>query len=834
MKTLTFPILCPTDSEGEASNLALDRSSGALIPAPAPTLLPGAPTSAFPLLSIAGATIFADTASTPGMTALYVLPDDGAVISLGTIAGSATCAIPSGAEGSALIMTTVGVAHLSIHPDGKYTLTSPSAAPRALPSLHLHSISRVAISTSPLSFKSVDSDAASLPDAAAKSLSLALCDAYSSRAIAAASAGQWIQPLLVYFRLLGHNGQLLFTGPATLIAPPGGWQAVGELECAASRSTSDPTTLSISALSVDVQSYTLSLDFSFPLDTDVEAVELWASPQLHPIDPDELAPSRIISRSAGLRFFTAMPGATRRFASRDAERRSALLSIANALPGSAQCLGRWRLADVAGQSVAISAPAISVLTSMFSNSGAVGDSAAGNSLLGSESTTFRAGAVCTGAQSIIWGDITYPAPLPFSPVALFTGEPAESSTTPWTAAVQVDIIDGSSSVTHFAGAGPLPDSIAPLVTFPSRRAVKWRLVIESDDGLVRSISLPLSPAPSGADCALYLSPGCSQIPLPVSDDALPAESPAPMRSDPSAIIFCHTSAPLQPLRSISCGTGRVLALSDAVRSRSAWDSTNDSFIALTTEGLFSVTAYASPAHLAARRLLRAPISFPAVTTAPSGVIAATNSALFLINSGHPMTITTLAVPLRALAWHDGLAALITTDTQGNTRILYLNDNRSSAPRPLHLTLLPAPFTPSRLTPALDGGVWMSSDAGLHHLPSTPLPDTLTHVSLRTHINPLTPSFPSGNPSALPPSGLPTHIHIPIIATAITADITLRFSPLLPSQNRPAALTLSITGALTNPLLEPVLARPDTLATLTISANATPDLRLLPPSLLLYP
>lgn len=569
------------------------------------------------------------------------------------------------------------------HTDGKWRLDDIDTGLR-LPRLTPRINGRMAASTGPMTFKLTDAAHPSLTTSHVAELSQRLGDCYSELAAGAGASGLWIQPMLVAVRLTDGNGAVMAETPPLLMAPSG-WQLDGEL-------TAEPTltdnTLTIGDMRLEADGYVIDIEMPAASDGSGAAyAEVIAMPQHHPLDTGDRSPVRLLSRTDGLKLTTALPGATLHFASRRAERRAALVAEAPHTLQRGSLIGRFDLKAVAGTTVTLRAGT------------ATGGDMTKNSVNTQGATEFTARAVARSGDAILWGDITLLRGA-MTDAAIFMADSRDGGT--WQCAVEVTDADGSRHVTQTESSGPMPVSLLPLVSYPSRRAVSLRIIVEDEEGTRSSVTVALTPAADGSDMSCYLGDDLAEIALTPTAYDLPAETAADCELRPADIMLSRADDPLRPVATLTLGSATVRFITAAVRSRSAWDAQRSRFLVFTDEGVTAVTANASTGHLGATLIDSTLTASPrAVATTPQGTVCASGRRLVICGSN---TVTECAATdheVTALARHSRLELLAALDSQGNTWLYRLDAQGRAAGR----TLLPLPVAPVTLSASADGEVW---------------------------------------------------------------------------------------------------------------------------------
>lgn len=570
----------------------------------------------------------------------------------------------------------------------------------------------------------------SLSDAAVSLLSRRLTAAYDDMVLSASATGRWIQPMVVALRLVDRAGVAVATTPPVLMTSDG-WQCANDVTVGV---TSGSGGYEVSDIVMTAKGYVLDLTVDAPVAEDIAYVEVWALPQMHVCDREADAPVRLLSRSDGYRLTTAVPGATHRFGSLDGERRRQVLAVAPWVTEAGVCIARVDTSLSAGKTVtvAIADPALGDVDRLKllaeQAAGRLGktEADAGSAVIDAinAGAVFSAQAAQAGADTVLWGGITLCGDMQ-APTGI--GSEWVETDEPWEMALEVTMADGSRRCRRWEFDGPMPLQLSPLIAYPDRQAVRWRLVTEEAGGTVREASVELEASATGAPWALSLDRSLSALAMTETDSALPEESGDAVSRYPSMILAATAADPLHPYAARMCRAGRITAISTAPGSRSAWDRTRSRFLVMGSAGIYAATVMPAGGKVSVTLLDSSPVAAQgAVTVHPSGVMVLSGSRLLHVASSTVKVLEAgLDEPL-LIGWHAETGLLLTVDRRGNVRARTLDERCRVTAR----SWLRLPYAPKTLMASARRGLLLGSDAGVMELRAASRPDDLTDIRLR--------------------------------------------------------------------------------------------------------
>ncbi len=669
--------ITPAGKVTDCSNLRLlHRPAGAVL-APAPALTPITGVTGTLLAEgicpeYEGSCTLRTSVGTDGLhtVAIFNGPD---LLAAHTLDTPPLCAMWDGSR--FLLMTPTGPVEIFCS-HGEWIMTPVCGQPPHV-RVECHPAGSLSARTAPVELTGVDfsrTDPA-ISSAGVRDLGHALSGAYTRLAATASAASLWIAPVIVRYHLLSPSGQRLYTS-APMVMAPDGWTCDSEISVQCAK-TSD-TAMTVPAITLSAQSFRLSIDTSrllaHPLWRHrVAAVAICVTPQLHAFDPDADMPWRITRMSTSAPMLSvALPGSTESFASTRHARAVTLSLMAMhidrlgsvidsfAPAGSATAVGAPHYSPEAETAAIRQALRMSVTTVAPESAEALlRDISPPNS--------FIASAVAANAHSVVWGDIT-PITAPGRPVSEICS--AFDHETSWQGVMRVTMRDGSRRSSSIGGDSDMPLAWNPMVSHPHPDAVSVELFIKSASGSISHGIRQLAPSPDGL-MALCVDQDLEAVPLTPLDHGImpsPDTHPTAVVRHSGSVAGAPASSPLSVASVMLCSHQPVVALSPAVRSRTAWDSTRSHFYAFTSGGIYTLSLdrahRPAGAALIDTRILDSP---RARVYTPHGVMALCSGALLRIEASRTRT---LAVGLGdvCLGWSAADDRLWLADRLGNLSV----------------------------------------------------------------------------------------------------------------------------------------------------------------------
>lgn len=407
------------------------------------------------------------------------------------------------------------------------------------------------------------------------------------------SQGGYIQPVLVRYLLIAHDGSTLYASAPVIISDTSGLQAVS-IDASVGPSHTFTATLSAKAFRVGTR---ISRPFDALFSSSVAEVRVEVLAELDPFvagRPSLIKYTGQVSTSvAALTFY--LPGYN-----------PALEAVA---PGSPLRDRLFEALTKIGPQSPIHAP-----------------------------HSFTATRAATHGDSVLYSGV---ATIPFSgyslPELLVATDPSLMQAP---TAVKVTMADGSEMAVTGTLSARTPSSISPLLAYPSAEARS--ITIYTPTG---SEIYPLTPSPCGR-WAVYLSADCRAMPVSVTgitaDEAAEALAdlcvqPPSVPLDPEVVAVADASDPLTVQALSRSEAGPVVALAPAPRPGSGWGATRPAFYAMGQGGI-ALVSRTSASRLSAQLIHSGPVSDPrAVALVPGGVAALAGGALVCL-SGSKATV----------------------------------------------------------------------------------------------------------------------------------------------------------------------------------------------------
>lgn len=578
-------------------------------------------------------------------TQLAVITSDGAQ-PIATLSGKPLCAAQT-APDQAILMTADGPAYLDY--DGS-SWTVRQGKPKFTPlriavRTHGHMSARVDAftprsgdlrRTNPMTGTDLDS------------LSTSMLDAYTRMGMLAAEAGCWIQPLLIRYRYLDKYGSTLHESMPQAVGPDTGFGCIDAIDVEIDKSSHSQW--SIAAFDVEASAFDLSvtlpaIDNANPWMSRVAAVEIYATPQLHPVDFQSSAPCRVLqpsSNSPTMRL--ALPGATRHFADGASSRSDTVRGLLARFDAASDCVLRLT-APFDTQPIVLSnnrpQPPRDELTRIKAVL-ARGVKRADTALLRiMPPHRFTADVCVQSGDSTVWGNVGS-LPCDTADICELTTRPGETSDG-WQGRVEVYGTAGLMATNNSSGTGAIPTAFGPVLAYPDSSATEMRLYVRSvDDGTTLTRRFALAPSADGR-YACWIAPNLAPVILTDSVATLPSyEAPTRGLTLYGSVMASEPAMPLMASSCLKVCASPIVALMPAVRSQSSWDFSRGHFYAFSRSGVYAVSASASrrltSASLLDVRGVDAGIR-PAFT--PVGVIAATNNQLLCVAGARATTLMRL-------------------------------------------------------------------------------------------------------------------------------------------------------------------------------------------------
>lgn len=503
--------------------------------------------------------------------------------------------------------------------------------------------------------------------------------AYRNLISTAADYGEMIQPSLMRYRMVDSRGESLYESPVVLVSADAGFQVMGSLSMGVS---TDRTTRNGATLYA--KGYKPALMLTSEPDPvwaeRVEAIEVLASPQIHPIDFEGECNGRVMSTDV---ITFNLPGTggiegeseyLRSLVSRMVELSEQTMRVVarierpfgprGLIVGTRQRMNVLRMADARAewrQQQRLLAkhyyPATGVIERFASPHRFTASMVA------------RAGAVLLYAN---------PVQLPFA------GHSLESMATrfvdgAWSASVVVTLGDeGEQVVWSGSGTGKCPHGISPVLSYPSQRATSMTIYFTDPTGRSYRHEMPLTAVP-GRELAYYVHPGLKPWNLSTIVGGWsrpePTAKPRPLEG---YVVAALTPRPHTLLSALKVSPSPIKALTAASRSASAFDFGKAHFYAASAWGICSIATSGTSILASASLIDRRGVSSPSMMTVGADRSYALASGDLLELSGNRTTVLARNIGAKGIGWssaHGGELWLIGMD--GKARVYHPEDGSMS-------------------------------------------------------------------------------------------------------------------------------------------------------------
>ena len=495
-----------------------------------------------------------------------------------------------------------------------------------------------------------------------------LLHAYTEICTSASASHYYLQPVVARYRLVNHCGTTVFRSSPVVIAPEG-LQCVDAIT--ANVTTAGGQFKNLSSYTVAALGFRLAVNVASSLadnwKTVVDRLVVEVSPQFNPIDAKGLAFTRMENATSSSGILRMMlPGADSASATVRARIASSLAALDTVLTPVANIVSPF--------DAAVNSPQVDIdllytsqpmLTSLKVSAKTAKTKAREAVLL---TNAFRFGAE---VAEIVGDDLILASPtahrsIGFSPFSFVTAASPDDGT--WRAYVRVRLSDGNVVVNSFAGYGPEPTVLSPLLTYPSADAVEMEIAVKGSDGVVRKDVFPLTPI-VGAEMSVWLADTLSPLSLPISavPYIVPAATLIPIAM-PATIAVAKVPSPNVATAAVTVADGRIVAVTPSRRSSSSWDFARLHLYAFATSGIYTVAVHSARDALTATLIDRRSVaSRSAVAIGEREVFAIAGGDLVSVSSS---TVTTIegGVSAEALGFDPHFGELWMVDSGGNVTI----------------------------------------------------------------------------------------------------------------------------------------------------------------------
>lgn len=423
---------------------------------------------------------------------------------------------------------------------------------------------------------------------------------------------------------------------------------------------------------------------------------------------------------------------------------------------------------------------------------------------------------------IAWGDILalrYPG----HPLPMFS---AGMRNVAWHASIAVTFADGSEqAVWSGEGTTQCPDSLRPMLSYPSTDAVEMTIRLTDASGKVFRNTFPLTPC---GDMACYMAPQCRPIALTAVDEPfiVPAATSV-TREFNGSVVFAKTGTLFTPCATIHAAQGQIMAITQAVKASGNWEFASTRLYLFTSSGIYGL-ALTDAGRPSSRLISDAPVLQPSqVTASPEGILAVAAGSLLRVSSSHT-SLLELQAPFSSIAYNPAFNELWCLSPDGSLSVRSMTTGqwhtrslRPAAIRRIGRRLLlsmpgqlldastePAP--PARASP-LSAQCNDTAVAALSSASARASPDDTTLVDILWEAR-------IERPLATRPKMILWHIDSPYI------DCTLDLKGDRGGNTPFPTLSLHARGQVNAPIAARFLTTPRRFLTLRLAGRASPDTR----------
>ena len=511
---------------------------------------------------------------------LYAIGDDGEVESVAVLAAQVRCGVA--VANGAVLMLADRVCRIAWN--GTAWTAEYDTDERPIVRLKTMSTAQLSATTSPRTLVgSYTHWQGGLNDDDSEAIVADVKKAYAQVCDDARRAGCYVQPMVARYRLYDKRGSVVVES-APVVLSVGGLQCLGGIVAQVDANGGAYNQL---------QSYTLTVD-AFMIGYEVDerwadvvadySVRVYVTPQLHPVDWSAKALLRqedSTTQSASLRIF--LPGASSA-ADRCRDAVGRLMSqfdvLAREVASAPLTVGTKLIGRVVGNGMDADIKAWQGLTAVVRNSDE-------SNVMMSECRLPHRWVASTGrtvGDVVAWGDVSVMKCDGYA-VPMFAAE-VDNRVGRWNAWARVTMADGDTVLWKGEGDRYAPLKLSPLLCYPHRDAVKMKVMVRYADNSVKSREVDLTPE---GDVAVWIDNSFAAVDL-LDDEVyvVPSASSEPTRYD-GAVAIATADEPLTLTVGRIVSTGRVAAVTPAVRSSSSWDFARCHLYAFTQEGIYAVS-----------------------------------------------------------------------------------------------------------------------------------------------------------------------------------------------------------------------------------------------------
>lgn len=527
-----------------------------------------------------------------GYTLGLLSPDTGEMIELYDSADEIKCAIASDSRITA--MTASGGVDLApLNVDGLEQWRNMDS--RRWPQLSL-SASELADCTSTVPPRQLSTSYSyvgkALLDVDRKAVTADLRRAYCDLVAQAKAQGACCATMVMRYRLIGRHGETLYTSAPLLVGP----SDTSSLTAPIKITSTDRNELD--AYDVSAKSWRLRVKSLCPVSPEMAAavsrIEILGAPQFHPFDViDDAYIDLICQASSNIMMRVIRPGAGRAVSSGNAKVGEARLrQMLAVLPAFERVIAVIQGPFADGEAIDIQPSLQLSFSSVTDECRAVERAMAALPEFIDQTVSrlswphdFSSECVAKSIDRVLWGNLRS---WRYGGYGAETFGVSAGGLSPWHSFAEVKLSNGERVVKVSQGARDAPELFNPVLSYPSPDATEMTICVSSG-GIVRCITVPLTPDPSGT-MALYVHPTFAPFRLPEVLDSfvVPAENRIG-RPMPGYVALTSLDAPLWVLAVAPVCDAPVHSLFAATRSQSSWDFAKVRFTALSRAGVYTIT-----------------------------------------------------------------------------------------------------------------------------------------------------------------------------------------------------------------------------------------------------
>lgn len=474
----------------------------------------------------------------------------------------------------------------------------------------------------------------------------ALVSAYGSIVDKAAARGLFVQPVMLWWRLLDEDGRMVHRSVPILLSASG-LQGTGRVE--ATVTMQGGSFRNLKPLLLKTEAFLPAVNISKPSPF-AGTVEVMITPPLETVALNgggEVSYMFNGSTAVEASMLLSLPHRmdARRLVENVLDRLESISQVAVRLPASAVTdtpvplplvgyMGAKAMQNALMKAVAGSIPKVSALVEECS-----------------VPHSFSAGAAASVGDMALWGNVT---PVHCMPPGVGQLATKTDSVSAWAGAVRAGMAGGEVLAETESALSDAPVELSALIAYPLAACGEIKLQLSSEHTAGRrSRTFALSPTPGGM-WAMYVSDGLKPV-LPaeweLSETAIQAVCTRAVRTYPDTVLAAPVNNPLAVECHIHTGGGTVQAITPASRTQSAWDFARRHLYVFATGGIYSLAVNSARTLCSAHLIHPVGVADAAkVAATPQGVYAALTSGQLVCVAGSAAKEVKRNVACRALGW----------------------------------------------------------------------------------------------------------------------------------------------------------------------------------------